>query len=153
MSPNLAAFLATVAWSEGTDRPGQQPSANHGYDVIVGGSLFTDYSKHPNKLVNLGAHLQSTAAGRYQILYYYWNIYRQRLGLPDFSPASQDAYAVNIFHECKAYEDIEAGRIHAAIAKCAHIWASFPGAGYGQFENRITPLILAYQAAGGTLAD
>ena len=24
---------------------------NHGYDVIVGGELFTDYSDHPRKLV------------------------------------------------------------------------------------------------------
>ena len=26
---------------------------NHGYDVIVGGELFTDYSDHPRKLVTL----------------------------------------------------------------------------------------------------
>ena len=25
---------------------------NHGYDVIVGGELFTDYSDHPRKLVH-----------------------------------------------------------------------------------------------------
>ncbi|MBS2639362.1 lysozyme, partial [Salmonella enterica subsp. enterica serovar Typhimurium] len=35
------AFLAMVAWSEGTDN-GRQPTCNHGYDVIVGGELFTD---------------------------------------------------------------------------------------------------------------
>ena len=37
------AFLDMVAWSEGTDN-GRQPTRNHGYDVIVGGELFTDYS-------------------------------------------------------------------------------------------------------------
>lgn len=31
------AFLDMVAWSEGTDN-GRQPTRNHGYDVIVGGS-------------------------------------------------------------------------------------------------------------------
>ncbi|EFB6443180.1 lytic transglycosylase catalytic [Escherichia coli] len=36
------AFLDMVAWSEGTDN-GRQPTRNHGYDVIVGGELFTDY--------------------------------------------------------------------------------------------------------------
>ena len=35
-----------LAWSEGTDN-GRQKTRNHGYDVIVGGELFTDYSDHP----------------------------------------------------------------------------------------------------------
>ena len=36
---------------------------NHGYDVIVGGELFTDYSDHPRKLVTLNPKLKSTGAG------------------------------------------------------------------------------------------
>ena len=32
----------------GTDN-GRQKTRNHGYDVIVGGELFTDYSDHPRK--------------------------------------------------------------------------------------------------------
>ena len=44
------AFLDMLAWSEGTDG-GRQKTRNHGYDVIVGGELFTDYSDHPRKLV------------------------------------------------------------------------------------------------------
>ena len=42
------AFLDMLAWSEGTDN-GRQKTRNHGYDVIVGGELFTDYSDHPRK--------------------------------------------------------------------------------------------------------
>ena len=34
------AFLDMLAWSEGTDN-GRQKPGNHGYDVIVGGELFT----------------------------------------------------------------------------------------------------------------
>ena len=45
------AFLDMLAWS-GTDS-GRQKTRNHGYDVIVGGELFTDYSDHPRKLVTL----------------------------------------------------------------------------------------------------
>ena len=52
-----------VAWSEGTDN-GLQPTRNHGYDVIVGGEIFTDYSDHPRRLVTLNPKLKSTAAGR-----------------------------------------------------------------------------------------
>ena len=50
-----------LAWSEGTDN-GRQKTRNHGYDVIVGGELFTDYSDHPRKLVTLNPKLKSTGA-------------------------------------------------------------------------------------------
>ena len=61
------AFLDMLAWSEGTDN-GRQKTRNHGYDVIVGGELFTDCSDHPRKLVTLNPKLKSTGAGRYQLL-------------------------------------------------------------------------------------
>ena len=58
------AFLDMLAWSEGTDN-GRQKTRNHGYDVIVGGELFTDYSDHPRKLVTLNPKPKSTGAGRW----------------------------------------------------------------------------------------
>ena len=61
-----------LAWSEGTDN-GRQKTRNHGYDVIVGGELFTDYSDHPRKLVTLNPKLKSTSAGRYQLLSRWWD--------------------------------------------------------------------------------
>ena len=66
------AFLDMLAWSEGTDN-GRQKTRNHGYDVIVGGELFTDYSDHPRKLVTLNPKLKSTGAGRYQLLSRWWD--------------------------------------------------------------------------------
>ena len=51
------AFLDTLAWSEGTDN-GRQKTRNHGYDVIVGGELFTDYPITPRKLVTLNSKTQ-----------------------------------------------------------------------------------------------
>ena len=74
----------------GTDN-GRQKTRNHGYDVIVGGELFTDYSDHPRKLVTLNPKLKSTGAGRYKLLSRWWDAYRKQLGLKDFSPKSQDA--------------------------------------------------------------
>ena len=59
------AFLDMLAWSEGTDN-GRQKTRNHGYDVIVGGELFTDYSDHPRKLVTLNQN-QINRRGRYQL--------------------------------------------------------------------------------------
>ena len=71
------AFLDMLAWSEGTDN-GRQKTRNHGYDVIVGGELFTDYSDHPRKLVTLNPKLKSTGAGRYQLLSCWWDAYRKK---------------------------------------------------------------------------
>ena len=65
------AFLDMLAWSEGIDN-GRQKTRNHGYDVIVGGELFTDYPDHPRKLVTLNPKLKSTGAGRYQLLSRWW---------------------------------------------------------------------------------
>ena len=58
------AFLDMLAWSEGTDN-GCRKTRNHGYDVIVGGELFTDYSDHPRKLVTLNPKLKLAEAGRW----------------------------------------------------------------------------------------
>ena len=73
----------------GTDN-GRQKTRNHGYDVIVGGELFTDYSDHPRKLVTLNPKLKSTGAGRYQ---HFPVGGMPTNGLKDFSPKSQDAVA------------------------------------------------------------
>ena len=87
------AFLDMLAWSEGTDN-GRQKTRNHGYDVIVGGELFTDYSDHPRKLVTLNPKLKSTGAGRYQLLSRWWDAYTQAAWPEeDFSP-DQDAVAL-----------------------------------------------------------
>ncbi len=152
VSKNLRAFLDMVSFSEGTDN-GKQKTNNHGYDVIVGGSLFTSYADHPRKLVALPKlGIKSTAAGRYQLLSRYWDAYKNLLGLKDFSPESQDAVAIQQIRERKALPAIEAGNIEKAISLCSNIWASLPGAGYGQYEHRIETLLQKYKQAGGTLA-
>lgn len=148
MSPNLKAFLDMIAVSEGTVRYGNQ----NGYNVVVGGGLFSDYSDHPRRLVQVRPGLTSSAAGRYQLLSVYFDPYKKQLHLPDFSPASQDAIAIQQIRECRALPAIEAGNFDRAVALCAHIWASLPGAGYGQHENKIDALRVAYTKAGGVLA-
>jgi muramidase (phage lysozyme) len=149
---NVLAFLDMLAWSEGTDHP-RQRTLDQGYDVIVGGALFEGYADHPRKLVPLPRlGIKSTAAGRYQLLSRYYDAYKQKLGLRDFSPLSQDLIALQQIRERRALPDIQAGRIPEAIEKCRNIWASLPGAGYGQHEHKLESLIAHYLAAGGVLA-
>lgn len=152
ISKNLKAFLDMIAYSEGTDN-GRQPTKDRGYDVLVGGGLFTGYADHPRKLVKLPKlGISSTAAGRYQVLARYYDVYKKQLGLPDFSPSSQDKIAIQLIRECKAIDDIESGRIESAINKCRSRWASLPGAGYGQHEHKVDVLIAQYKKAGGVVA-
>ena len=148
----LRAFLDLLAWSEGTDN-GRQPTNNHGYDVIVGGKLFYDYSKHPGVYVKLNPRLTSSAAGRYQILEKFAKHYMKQLRLPDFGPDSQDKIAIQLIKECKALDDIYAGRIHSAVYKCRSRWASLPGAGYGQHEQKVEKLIAVFKKSGGVVTD
>ena len=37
--------------------------------------------------------------------------------------------------------------------RCSNIWASLPGAGYGQFEHRADSLIAKFKEAGGTVRE
>jgi muramidase (phage lysozyme) len=155
ISANRQAFLDMIAHSE--IGPGLMDVSEDGYNVVVGSTaahpiLFAGYQDHPRRLVKLSATLYSTAAGRYQLLARYFDAYKASLDLPDFSPDSQDKIALQQIKECRALDDIDAGRLAAAVAKCNHIWASLPGAGYAQHENRFADLQTAYLQAGGVLA-
>lgn len=150
--PNLAAFLDMIAWSEGTDN-GRQATNDRGYDVLVGGGLFSGYEAHPNKLVPLPRlGIKSTAAGRYQLLHRYWLAYTKQLGLRGFDPLVQDRIAIQQIKERGAIKLIEAGDFQGAVFKVKNIWASLPGAGYGQHEQKLDRLAVAYTAAGGVFA-
>ena len=72
---------------------------------------------------------------------------RKQLGLKDFSPKSQDAVALQ---QIKAWRFamIDRGDIRQAIDRCSNIWASLPGAGYGQFEHKADSLIAKFKEAG-----
>ena len=45
---------------------------------------------------------------------------------------------------------IDRGDIRQAIDCRSNIWASLPGAGYGQFEHKADSLIAKFKEAGGT---
>lgn len=149
--PNIVAFLDMAAISEiGTDLLAK---SDNGYNVLVGSTaarplLFSSYAAHPNVF---NRTCNSDAAGRYQIMHYWWVKYEPILHLPDFGPVSQDLYAINQLKERGALPLIMVGDLAGAIAKCANIWASFAGAKYGQHTNTLDFLQAAYVNAGGIL--
>lgn len=143
---NLQAFLWMIRVSEGTSGP-------NGYSTLVGGRQFVGFTDHPRILVDLpNLGIKSSAAGAYQIIRRTWDSVRGKLGLADFSPASQDAAAIELIRQRGALADVRAGNFAAALDKCKKEWASLPGAGYGQHENSFARLQQAYITAGGYIA-
>lgn len=142
---NLRAFLLMIQFAEGT-------IGSQAYSMLYGGSFFSGFNQHPNRAISRWG-ITSTAAGAYQFLYKTWSYLQQKLNLPDFSPKSQDLAAIELIREKAALVDVYAGRIFEAISKCRKVWASFPGAGYGQTEKSRTILLQAYLKNGGTLTS
>lgn len=157
---NVSAFLSMIASSEGTDRAPDPYRVCYGYKHTI-----ADLSDHPAvtgewkgerlsdatcKGAGMGPGCVSTAAGRYQIIRPTWATCARSANLDDFSPASQDA--VYLIKQRGALDDVRAGRVADAIAKCRREWASLPGANYGQPERRLTALLDSFTNAGGNLA-
>lgn len=153
---NVLAFLDMLAVSEGTFGLGDD-----GYNIFVGSSAskphtFSSYRDHPGIVIVLRNKVgditgRSSAAGRYQFLRRTWQGLVRGYGLQSFTPVAQDIGAIRLIKEQKAYDDVAAGRFHDAVVKCNNIWASLPGAGYGQRENKMLALKEAYEHMGGTV--
>ena len=149
----LHAFRDVLAYSEGTDRPSVQKSNHHGYDVIVGGSLFDDFRAHPRKLVWLPRYrVYSSAAGRYQFIRSTWDALRKRLNLPDFGPCSQDAACDELLRECGALTHLVRGDFDGAVKAAREIWASLPGSSAGQRTEKLDTLRGVFIEHGGKIA-
>ena len=141
---NVEAFLYMIRRAEGT-------AGVDGYRTMFTGKLFDDYSQHPN-IKNSANGWSSTAAGAYQFIYATWNSLKSALLLPDFSPASQDAAAVELIREKGALNDVIAGNIDSAVRKLSNTWESFTYGATTQPHKPLATLYGYYQGAGGTIA-
>lgn len=145
--PNVAAFLRVI-------REGESSQTEDAYRTLVGGGQFAGFDDHPRQAVWIDSlKVRSTAAGAYQFLSGTWDWVRKKLGLPDFSPHSQDLAALGLIDHRGALADVKAGRLAEAIYKCAHEWASLPGSPYGQPTLNYARCQRVYLEFGGQLAD
>lgn len=163
---NVQAFLQVIRYAEGTAGPG---GYNKIFYTAAGPNTFTDMSDHPRVAKQFknqaGQVLWTTAAGAYQFMAVSqkpdgtftkvdtWTGLKNKLGLPDFSPASQDRAAVELISQCGALNDVQAGRFDAAISKCKGTWASLPGANYAQPTKNLADLRNVFAQAGGTITS
>lgn len=147
---NLAAFLHVIRVAEGTE-------AAHGYYTLFGGQPFLELDTHPGvrtwgEWLEPGKLDYTTAAGAYQETMTTWRRLSAKLGTTDFSPATQDAHAVELIREAGALEAVRAGRFDEAVKKVSGIWASLPGGGYPQPHRTLAYVRDVYQGAGGAIA-
>jgi len=112
------------------------------YSIFYGGARFRDFIDHPVitgemapirlpdavcAASRLGPGCVTTAAGAYQFIRPTWARLRDRYGLPDFSPASQDAAAAALLEELGVTDLLRAGDVEGAIERASGTWASLPG--------------------------
>lgn len=121
-----------------------------GYNVINGGQRFGSFADHPRQK---GAGGTSTAAGRYQFVKATWDRVSKALGLPDFSPISQDVaawwlaqqdYKSRTGRDLTA--DLKAGMYAAVREGLGKTWEGLHKLSDTEFSKRM-------QAAGGQPAQ
>ena len=144
MANNVRAFLDTIAACEGAT-----------YTTLFGGGQFVPGNDHPRIKVTASGYT-STAAGRYQILAGTWDSFIKSRNAPPgtvfpFNEAGQDACAIWLIDRRGALQDVQAGRLRDAIAKCGKEWASLPGSPYGQPVRSYAYCEQKYLEAGGQL--
>lgn len=124
MNYRIQAFLMTLRFSEGT-------SGENGYRMIFSGKLFDSFSDHPRFKITSGK-LISDAAGAYQFMSFTWDELKNKLGLKDFSPQSQDIACLELISNHNALNDVYLGKFEIAVNKLNKTWASLPNSPYGQ---------------------
>jgi muramidase (phage lysozyme) len=159
---NLSAALAVLRRSEGTDQRSDPYRVCYGYrhtiqsmadrPSITGEWAGERLSDEMCKNAGFGPGCVSTAAGAYQIIRPTWRSARDALGLPDFSPASQDAAAAYVIKSRGALQDVYAGRVASWVSKCRSQWASLPGNYAKQGQRSLATLQAWYSIEGGSFA-
>ena len=146
---NIKAFISAIAAAEGGD-----------YNLKFGGVKgkkndkwqFSDYKTHPGT----GSDGKTTAAGMYQINKSTWKEMGDRMGLSDFSPATQDLLAVEILRSIHVIDCIVEGDINTALKAASRRWAALPqgpneGGRYDQSYMDYDEFITTYKRRGGSV--
>jgi len=112
---NVAAMLGGISGVEGA-----------GWNTVVGGGTFSDFSRHPNRVGLVTGDGPSTAAGAFQITGSTWRSVAPRLGVTDFSPASQARVAIELMRRRGALGLAKAGDFDGAASRLGSEWQGLP---------------------------
>lgn len=140
---NTRAFMSTFRAAENFSA-GKPTEYNFLYGKKEdGGGTFTDltyaekpedYKDHPRKfIVSWGNKQAQSPAGAYQINVLTWDDIKDKAGVTDFSPKSQDAFAKYLIYQRAEFE-IKTGDVERAIEKLNGRWSSLPGGKHQQIN-------------------
>ena len=123
LNANARAWLAAIRAAEGTAGP-------NGYRTMFGGGLFSDMSRHPDRVIRSGGYA-SAAAGAYQFMPDTW----RSVGGGAMTPERQDRAALALALR-RGVDLSRAPFTRENVARLAPEWASLPtlrgGSYYGQ---------------------
>lgn len=145
---NLAAFLALIRWAE----------AQGDYYALVGGGRFDNASDHPALTGEWQGIRRSddgrltTAAGGYQITRTTWNDLGGAGRYGDFSPAAQDAAAVDLLKRRGALAAVQQGNFAQAVALLRNEWEAFDRMMRGTYYMTLADAQAFYESEGGAVA-
>jgi muramidase (phage lysozyme) len=139
---NVQAFLRVIRAGESHETNDEAYAALYGWRP-GNGRTFADFTDHPRQAFQ-SPWGWTSAAGAYQAMCAVpgkvktdtWGDFARWCASSDYRPmfgqSDQDLFAVWCIHRRGALDDVIAGRVEAAIAKCQPEWASLPGSKYGQ---------------------
>jgi muramidase (phage lysozyme) len=139
---NVQAFLRIIRAGESHETNDEAYAALYGWRP-GNGRTFTDFTDHPRQAFQ-SSWGWTSAAGAYQAMCAVpgkvktdtWGDFTRWCTAdgyrPMFGQSDQDLFAVWCIHRRGALDDVIAGRVEEAIAKCQPEWASLPGSKYGQ---------------------
>jgi tape measure domain-containing protein len=113
LNANARAWLAAIRSAEGTAGP-------NGYRTMFGGGLFSDMSRHPDRVVRSGGYA-SAAAGAYQFMPDTW----RSVGGGAMTPVRQDRAAMALALN-RGVDLSTAAFTPQNVARLAPEWASLP---------------------------
>jgi tape measure domain-containing protein len=130
LNANAKAWLAVIRSAEGTAGP-------NGYRTMFGGGLFSDMSRHPDRVIRSGGYA-SAAAGAYQFMPDTW----RGVGGGAMTPVRQDRAAMALALR-RGVDLSSAAFTPQNVARLAPEWASLPtmagksyyGQPYKSFQN------------------
>lgn len=133
--------------------------SNNDYGKLVGKGHFTNFADHPASLAfpapsgwkvnKAGTNYynpatNSSAAGAPQFIFQTWKDLQSSLGLPDFSPASQDAAQAELFRQIGVIDALNANDINMALRLASTKWASLPFSNAGQNPKPLAVAVDTY---------
>lgn len=131
LNANARAWLSVIRAAEGTAGP-------NGYRTMFGGGLFSDMSRHPDRVIRSGGYA-SAAAGAYQFMPDTW----RSVGGGAMTPIRQDRAAMALAMR-RGVDLSTAPFTPQNVARLAPEWASLPTLGgnsyYGQ-PNKSFPFL------------